>query len=248
MEKYASLYRIKSEFFPSLMNDIYNGTVPIPKDLTDKKYFEIVSGSSKFELKAFKNKKDMADAIIASLPSEGSEKTKDKAFTDKELWGWLALALNKVVYSDKQGKFNAAKNNLYYFVPTDLDDYRANYRHLIRTPVFVRYRFGDNAVHLLDSKIYESGELVEQLLSRQELWQNHLMELGKLLYYDEKKQQLKKHAAGKDRPGTSRRLAAYLNQISVTFDTEVLGAKKLLSILPSEFDDFKPNKSKIKKA
>ena len=248
MTVYKTLFKVRATKISAFMEDIYNEKSPIPSDLTESTLFEPVIGSKEFEVKPLKNKMEMAEHIIKSLPRNKDNEVDDKYFEDKGLWAWLALALNKIVFGDKDGNFNAKKTKKPYFIPSDLNDYKTNYRHLIRTPVLVRYRFGKNSVHLLDSKINKSGEMIEQLLSRQEMWQDHIMELGRLLYFDEKQKKVKKDAAGKDKPGTARRFAAYLKQISVTFDTEVLGAKKLLSILPSEFDDFKPKSPKLKKA
>ena len=238
MTKFNQLYQIRDEIRDQLMQDIYDQKIKIPVDLKDNTYFIPIQGSKEFDAKLFTNKTEMADAVISSLPKNNMNKVDDSLFSNLSLWSWLSLALVGSVHSDSNGKFIAPFTRRWYFIPTGLQNYTTGYRHLILTPVLLRYRYGDIVAHHMTSKINQAGEINEQLLSQQDFWEEYWFELGKMLYFDNKIKKIKKDAGGK-KAGSPRRLISFFNQISVTYDTASLGAKGIYDLLPEEFNCFK---------
>ena len=60
------------------------------------------------------------------------------------------------------------------------------------------------------------------------------------LYFDSNTGTLKKGIAGRDSSGSTRRMAQVRKQLDVTWDMTDLAVDKILHLLPSEFDGFKP--------
>ena len=94
-------------------------------------------------------------------------------------------------------------------------------------------------VAILANEPSKSGDLYEQIASRQQLITNRNV-VGTInqLYYDEEAGKLKRGAGGKERGG-ARRLADTLNQFDLTYDLYSVDSLKLLELLPKEFSRFR---------
>ena len=124
-----------------------------------------------------------------------------------------------------------------------MDNYRQYYRHLLAGPYQIYRAHSANprrAMALLANSPHQPGDIAEQLASRQELVTNpSVMEVATRLYINPATDRPKRGAAGRG-PGSSRRLAAILNQLDLTWDLYGLDPDKLLDLLPEEFEQFKP--------
>jgi hypothetical protein len=82
-------------------------------------------------------------------------------------------------------------------------------------------------------------EIREQLTSQQDMFHPEFQKAARNLYFDENKSALKRGAGGKG-AGTPRRLAKLRSQLDVTWNLFDLDAEHIVSLLPKEFNRFKP--------
>ncbi len=158
---------------------------------------------------------------------------------DGGLWTWLTLFyFDSVCPKDGNGRRKAEARARY--IPA-VTDYQKYYRHLLAGPyrVFRAHRTDpDRALVLLCGPVHRPGEIVEQLLSRQEIITNpSAVEAATEIYFDKAKGGFRRGAAGKG-AGSARRLAAVLNQFDLTWDLASMTAQQLMERLPREFDRF----------
>lgn len=160
---------------------------------------------------------------------------------DAGLWAWLSL-----LYFDQlcpeDGNGHRKVGELARYVPA-VTNYQKYYRHLLAGPyrVFRAHRANpDRAMVLLCGPLNKPGEIVEQIVARQEIITNpYAVELATQIYYDPRSGSFKRGAAGKG-GGSARRLADVLNQFDVTWDLYWMSAALILAKLPREFNRFRP--------
>jgi len=85
------------------------------------------------------------------------------------------------------------------------------------------------------------GEAYRELSCRQDLLANKgVIEAANSLYYDEKKEQLKRGSAVKTaKAGSLRRFIDVVQQLDLTYDLHSMTGEQVLRLLPSEFDDWR---------
>ena len=160
---------------------------------------------------------------------------------DRGLWTWLTLFyFDEVCPADGNG--NRDPQDEARLVPL-LDNFQRFYRHLLLGAFLIVRAHRDSpdrAMAMLCNPLWKPGEIVEQLASRKELVTNRgVVELVTLLYYDSEKKTFKR-GAGSSVRGAARRLAALLNQLDLTYYLYGMTVGDLLSLLPKEFDRFRP--------
>jgi hypothetical protein len=118
-------------------------------------------------------------------------------------------------------------------------DWNNFYRHLLYTPYdLIRKHNGKAGVALLAGPMYESGDLVEQIMSRQEYRvSSGVLKTIDMLYYDEDKQERKSGWDGAS-GGNINRLWKVLNQLSLNYDVPYMDPVDIMSLLPGEFDQW----------
>lgn len=161
-------------------------------------------------------------------------------FSDAGLWAWLSLFyVDSVLPVDKKGM--RPVKAMARYIP-DGGDYRRYYRHLLAGPyrVFRAHRdHPDRAAILLCPSLSTPGDVVEQLVARQELITNPVVvQVATSLYYDPVTGKAKKGAGGKS-GGSARRLASVLDQFDVTWDLFAMPWENLMDKLPKEFSRFR---------
>lgn len=159
------------------------------------------------------------------------------------LWSWLALFyFDRICPPNVDGQRHVYKQYAYVF-PSEkgVETSRHYYRHLVRTPYVLVKQHGNNAKVLLSGiPLWQRGELIEQLASRQSLFgARSVIEAAKLLYFDGKKEKFARGATTRGRPGTVGRLIGVLQQFERTFDLHVMTGSNILAVLPEEFDRWK---------
>jgi hypothetical protein len=158
---------------------------------------------------------------------------------DAGLWGWLSLYyFDQVCPKDVNGHRKVRERARY--IPA-VSDFRKYYRHLLAGPyrVYRAHRLApDNALVLLCGPLHRPGEIVEQLIARQEIVTNpNAVGLATKIYYDASTGSFRRGAAAKGN-GSARRLADVLNQFDVTWDLYWMAPARLLAKLPAEFEKF----------
>lgn len=159
---------------------------------------------------------------------------------EKGIWAWLSLFyFDQLCPADTDGKRKPHENARW--IPA-IGNFRKYYRHLLAGPYRIYHTHRDapaRALSLLCTPVHRPGDIVEQLLSRQELVTNPaVMEAATALYVNHSDRSPKRGASGRG-PGSARRLAQVLDQFAVTWDLHSMEHEDLLTMLPREFDRFR---------
>lgn len=160
---------------------------------------------------------------------------------DAGLWSWLTLYwIDSLAPVRADGTRKIRAN--YYWIP-ETDNFQNYYRHFLALPFRAYAAYSSNpdaAAALFAGEIDVVGELTEQIASSQDIFANPaLLETASKLYVEVPEDKLKAGAGGKG-PGSPRRFAAIINQLVLTYDVSSIAPNKLMKLLPSEFDKFKP--------
>ncbi|WP_417214984.1 hypothetical protein [Alcanivorax sp.] len=118
-----------------------------------------------------------------------------------------------------------------------------NYKHRYRHAVYITWqlvsRYGRNAQFLLCSEMPKRGELIEQLMARQDILSlEGAMNLASRLYTDPARKKFKKGAASRKGAGCVSRYISWLQQLELTHDLYSATSAELEKLLPSEFQRF----------
>ncbi|HNQ24910.1 MAG TPA: hypothetical protein PKK06_17670 [Phycisphaerae bacterium] len=205
--------------------------------LTDATCVVPVPPGVEVEARQFANRMEAARYLHGVL----SEVTGCDIERDAGLWAWLTLFyFDQVCPPDGHRRRKAGERARY--VPS-VANYQKYYRHLLAGPyrVYRAHRSDpDRALVLLCGALHKPGEIVEQIVARQEIITNpHAVELATTIYFDPESGSFKRGAAGKG-GGSARRLADVLNQFDVTWDLYWMSPGGILAKLPREFDRFRP--------
>jgi hypothetical protein len=181
----------------------------------------------------FPRRHDLAEYLHGLIPGLGlQDPTRDRG-----LWAWLAL-----LWFDQLAPANGGGRKVGERAKW-LPDRWKYYRHLVRGPYLIYLTNQDRpqrAAALLHNPPHTPGELVGQLAATQDVAQSKAaIGVATLLYYDSARRTLK-HGAGGSGPGSPRRLRTVLDQLDRTYDLQALTEEKLLSLLPAEFNRFRP--------
>ena len=160
--------------------------------------------------------------------------------TDVGLWSWLsAYFFDDLCQPNKQGRVKPGERARW--IP-DVANFRKYYRHLLAGPYLICRAHSDDphrAMALLSGEPSRPGEIAEQLAARQEFVSNKtLTAAATRLYIDPASRLPKRGAAGKG-GGAARRLSDLVNQLDLTWDLYAMTPDEFLSLLPSEFDQFR---------
>jgi hypothetical protein len=154
------------------------------------------------------------------------------------VWAWLTFILrDSILPKNRDG--NRVPGELHRWWPSDPGDWQKAQRHLVRMPVVLLAELGNAADHLLCGSPAILPEIREQLTSQQDMFHPEFQKAARTLYFDETKGGLKRGAGGKG-AGTPRRLAKLRSQLDVTWNLFDLDAEHIVSLLPKEFNRFKP--------
>jgi hypothetical protein len=157
---------------------------------------------------------------------------------DPGLWTWLAFFLFDTI-APVRARGRTVHEDARYILARG--DYRKYYRHLVAGPYLMVRTHSDQPqiVRGLLATLPDSpGDVYEQLASRPQIVNSAAaVSVATELYYDSENQKIKRGAAGAG-AGSARRYANILMQYDVTFDLVTIEPKKLLSMLPNEFDRF----------
>lgn len=161
------------------------------------------------------------------------------------LWTWLALFYFDQLCPPSGDGTRKVFADEAYILPAKYD-YQSYYRHLVRTPWLAVSDHGDSAKVLLipasqngGASLAKRGEIIEQLASRQAVLGNpRVIRAANKLYFDPTTNRPRRGAGG-SKGGSPRRLALVLQQLDLTFDLAACEEKRLLALLPKEFDRWK---------
>jgi hypothetical protein len=233
MTTYAGVYEFNDRgmlaFRKIFLGELDEGAIsPI-----DRQFVTRVPGTGAIDDDPATTAKDLAQRVLASLGDDWSA-----LLPRAGVWAWLTFVLRDlVVPKDKSGK--RVPGELHRWLPSDPGDWQKAQRHLVRMPVVLLAELGNAADHLLCGSPSILPEIREQLTSQQDMFHPEFQKAARNLYFDENKSALKRGAGGKG-AGTPRRLAKLRSQLDVTWNLFDLDAEHIVSLLPKEFNRFKP--------
>jgi hypothetical protein len=188
------------------------------------------------EPRAFANRMELSSYLFKKLNGSGLLDID----ADRGLWSWLALFFfESLCPADRVGRRNPGNRARWILDPHNFQRY---YRHLLAGPYKIFRAYWERpevAMCLLCGVPDKPGDLVEQLVSRQEVITNTaIIGAATRLYYDAGSGKLKTGAGSKGR-GSPRRLVDVLQQFDVTYDLYSLNIEEVSQLLPKEFDKFR---------
>ena len=202
-----------------------------PSDLLEKpEFYEELDFSLNLKEGGFKNRFEIGVEVVTATKSY----EKNLYELPNEFWSTLAYYWFNELCPEKNGIRKVFKP--YNYIMTDNFDER--HRHAIYNSWELVKHYGDDSLFLL-SKLEQRGELIEQLLGRQDFmkWEA-AMKLASFLYTDKSKGTFKKGATGRTKKGVVIRYVLWLQQLSINYDIKTLSFDILKSLLPKEFEGY----------
>jgi hypothetical protein len=209
---------------------------PTPVEwLSDEALSRSIARSIEIGQELFKSRMDAAQYLNSCL----NGLPKDLVDGNQGLWAWLGL-----LYFDQLcplGKLPGEEYRYILVADGTIQELRHSYRHLLAAPYLIyRNNLASPPLALLCGPVSEHGEVAEQISSSLDFVTNPcIMEVANLLYLDAGTGTIKRGAGGRG-PGSPRRFVAVLKQLDLTYDLYSLTPPDLLSLLPGEFDRFRP--------
>ena len=243
MNKELQLRRITPEGMPEchrLLDDAKKtgeiSSATLSDFLESAQFTRAVPQKIKVSPATFRNRLEVGkllDGLLENVPGE--------ILQEIGVWAWLTLYYFDVVCpADANGKRKVGGRERY--VP-DFANFQRYYRHLLYGPFSICRAYRPNpesAMAVLCSPVDMPGDVVESLVSRQEIITcPSVMEAATALYVQHNGQ-YKPNARRKNKGG-ARRFAAVIRQFDLTYDLHEISVKRLLEILPPEFDEFQPS-------
>lgn len=227
--------------FSKFLTELREGlTRQTPKELlTDPSYSSKIADKTEVEDRLFNNKLEMAKYLYEVLQIFPQSQIDQNV----GLWSWLSLYyFNQVCPANKSGRRIPGRECRHIL---DLD-YRRYYYHLLVGPYNVYRLHGEKVPLLLSSPLYETSRYYLELSARQGFITNRgIIEAANLLYFDSENGKPKRGSAVTTRkPGALIRFIDVVQQLDLTHDLYSMTGDEVLALLPSEFDEWLPNKVK----
>ncbi|MDI6720650.1 MAG: hypothetical protein QMD46_13685 [Methanomicrobiales archaeon] len=190
------------------------------------------------EAKIFSSKMEAARYLSAILQRLNLE---DKYY-NIGLWSWLsAFYFDSVCPAGPNGTRKIGR--VYRYIPSQGRDWKHIYRHLLANPVRIYTYHQESAKILLYGPLYQQGDFIEQVTSRQDFARNKgiIHALGDL-YWDPGRNLPKIGSSNRKKKGTLRRFIDVIQQFDLTYDLYSLSSDDILNLLPAEFDEWKSSR------
>jgi len=218
--------------------DSLSGDSPQPRPdaiLDDPAASDEVNPAVDVEARAFGSRFEAAKYLSEQFERAGLRHVR----RDRGLWAWLSLFyFDELCPPGRHGRRKPGQHARWVLEPTV---FRA-YRQLLAGPYVVYRAYRDEperALAVLCQSLDKPGDVVEQLVSRQDFLMNRaMMETATKLYVDPATRRLKRAAQTRGK-GSTLRLVDVVNQFDVTWDLYAMSAPDLLTLLPDQFDRFR---------
>ncbi|ODS30228.1 MAG: hypothetical protein SCARUB_04659 [Candidatus Scalindua rubra] len=211
--------------------DLPNNFV-VNKELSEEVHHDIC-----LEKYSFKDKFELAEYLHETLVEYGNIK---KIWSDVGLWSWLSAYFFDIVCPSKNGKRNPGEDYRHILEVAKVGGgWSRFYRHLIACPVRLFDFLENDCRILLTSNFDESGDFIEQFASRRDVVSNRtIIKVLGSLFLDENTGKAKRGAQTRTRPGNHRRYLMLIDQLSLNYDIHSMSSVELISLLPTEFDQW----------
>lgn len=160
-------------------------------------------------------------------------------YRDRGLWTWISAYLLPILVPIQKdtGERVFKEKALYVLESKQWNKY---YRHLLAFCALTYTELEQKGALFLRGKVYERGEIVEQLAAVYQIQRNKgIIEAASILFYNHETGTVKKGAASKNMGGTARRFREVLKQFQVTFDLNSMTGVQIVNILPVEFEKWR---------
>jgi hypothetical protein len=240
MERLArSLNRIGIDRLRSYLAELRAGATSAPPEelLDDAAYSHELPVDVVVEAKEFGDRLTAARHLNECLRPLGQEITDH----DAGLWAWLSLLyFDQLCPKSENGSRRPGQDYRHILA----FGYRHRYRHLLFGPYQIYRRHGELAALLLAGALHGESGIYHEIVSRQDLIANKgVLHAAAMLYLDPRRGRPKPGAQASHRkPGTVRRFVRVLQQLDLTYDIYGLSGEQILSLLPPEFDIWRPNR------
>ena len=223
-------------------------SIPFPDTiLTSSLYAQTVESEIYVEQRNFKTRRDVGIYFIRTLAPLASTRTVNNPY----LWSWLGMFyFNQIARKDADGKPNLGRSPdiAYVIDPSASQDFRRETRWFANRLMLaydIYWQHSENAWFMLDEPVNSLSRFTMRLASAPELFRSRgIVSLAHLLYADPKTRQIKANSGSTSRatapPGSLPRLIDVLTQLYMTYEVYGMTAEQLMSLLPPEFDRFKP--------
>jgi hypothetical protein len=205
--------------------------------LEDEECSELFGNPTEIENRTFRTRYAAAEYLDDILTKTGvADAGRDVGFGT-----WLTLLFfDQLCPPNKSGERELRERPAYIPEP---QNFRRYYRHLLFGSLLIFRAHRDapkRAMAFLCKPLPIIDDIVAQLASRQEIVSNPaVVQLATQLYFDPTSGTTKKGAGGKGR-GSPRRLVDILRQFDVTWDLYSMSLKEFWTVLPKEFEKFRP--------
>lgn len=222
------------QFQQYLMNLRGDPLLAVPTHLlTDSSTSAPLPGGATVEERRFATKLEASQYLqnqLSAIPRADVER-------NPGLWAWLALLyFDQLAPADASGRRKVRE--LAKYIPSE-NSFR-EYRHLLQGPYKLYLAHEQTARVLLTKPLSVWSDLEEQMIGVQELTRMPgAMEAADLLYFDPVREEAKRGATNRNKPGTIRRFGAIVQQLDLTYDLHSMRGVEILGLLPSEFDRFR---------
>jgi hypothetical protein len=224
--------------FREYLNGLREGLTREPPAglLKEPSYSSIVMKGLEVENRIFNSKLQIAKYLFENFQMLPSSQLEENV----GLWSWLSLYyFEQLCPADNSGARNPGQDSRHIL---DLD-YRLYRYHLLFGPYNIYRLHGEKTPLLLSSPLYETSKFFLELSARQGFITNKgIIEAASLLYFDPFSGKPKRGAAGGARkPGSLLRFIDVVQQLDLTYDLYSITGGEVLELLPSEFDEWRPN-------
>ena len=153
------------------------------------------------------------------------------------LWSWLSLWFFDQVCPPGSDRTRRPGMDYRHILSSG---YRYRHRHLLEGAYQVYHLYGMDAALLLCSALPHENSFHHELAGRQGFITNPvIINVATELYYDVRHSRPKTGAGRGKTAGALRRFVDVVNQLDMTYDLFSMQPKKLLALLPPEFDRWK---------
>lgn len=162
---------------------------------------------------------------------------------DVGLWSWLSLYYFDQVAPERPDRTRQPGRD-YRHIPEP--GYLQGHRHLLGGAVMVYRLHGENARLMLSTRPYEESKFHHEISARQAIVSNAgVVSAAGRLYLNARTHRPKRGAQQRTAPGGFFRFIAVIQQLDVNYDLYSMTADGILSLLPAEFNRWKPKPRRV---
>ncbi len=222
--------------FTRFINELRNGSkmnTPVGL-LSNDEFSEVLDFELDIDNRVFESRYELGVYLVEKLKSTDSR----LLLGDCGLWSALALVWFDQLCPEKADDSRKPAMSYNYVLS---ENYNHRPRHAIFTTWQLVNKFGEDSRFLLSKALPVRGELIEQIMARQYyLGCEGVMKTASKLYYDPENKTFKKGSAGRTSAGCVYRFISWLQQLEINYDLFSMESDDLATLLPKEFDRFKP--------